>query len=37
MGRSSTEFGLWFAFSSVGYMAGNFLTSRLSIGSASTA
>src|SRR4029077_3267944 len=30
MGRSSPEFGLWFAFSSVGYMAGNFLTSRLS-------
>jgi DHA1 family bicyclomycin/chloramphenicol resistance-like MFS transporter len=31
MGRSSPEFGLWFAFSSVGYMAGNFLTSRLSM------
>jgi MFS transporter, DHA1 family, multidrug resistance protein len=30
MGRSSAEFGIWFAFSSVGYMAGNFLTSRLS-------
>ncbi len=29
MGRSSAEFGVWFAFSSVGYMAGNFLTSRL--------
>ena len=31
MGRSSAEFGLWFAMSSVGYMAGNFLTSRLSM------
>jgi MFS transporter, DHA1 family, multidrug resistance protein len=30
MGRSSAEFGIWFAMSSVGYMAGNFLTSRLS-------
>jgi DHA1 family bicyclomycin/chloramphenicol resistance-like MFS transporter len=30
MGRSSAEFGVWFAISSVGYMAGNFLTSRLS-------
>jgi DHA1 family bicyclomycin/chloramphenicol resistance-like MFS transporter len=31
MGHSSPEFGLWFAFSSIGYMAGNFLTSRLSM------
>ena len=31
MGRSSAEFGIWFALSSIGYMAGNFLTSRLSI------
>src|SRR5262249_57500249 len=31
MGRSSAEFGIWFALSSVGYMAGNFLTSRLSM------
>jgi DHA1 family bicyclomycin/chloramphenicol resistance-like MFS transporter len=31
MGRSSAEFGVWFALSSVGYMAGNFLTSRLSV------
>lgn len=31
MGRSSAEFGVWFALSSVGYMAGNFLTSRLSM------
>jgi DHA1 family bicyclomycin/chloramphenicol resistance-like MFS transporter len=31
MGRSSPEFGAWFALSSVGYMAGNFLTSRLSM------
>jgi DHA1 family bicyclomycin/chloramphenicol resistance-like MFS transporter len=30
MGRSSAEFGVWFAMSSVGYMAGNFLTSQLS-------
>jgi DHA1 family bicyclomycin/chloramphenicol resistance-like MFS transporter len=30
MGRSSAEFGIWFAASSLGYMAGNFLTSRLS-------
>lgn len=30
MGRSSAEFGMWFAASSLGYMAGNFLTSRLS-------
>jgi DHA1 family bicyclomycin/chloramphenicol resistance-like MFS transporter len=31
MGRSPPEFGVWFAMSSVGYMAGNFLTSRLSM------
>ncbi len=31
MGRSPPEFGVWFALSSVGYMAGNFLTSRLSM------
>jgi DHA1 family bicyclomycin/chloramphenicol resistance-like MFS transporter len=31
MGRSPAEFGVWFAFSSVGFMAGNFLTSRLSM------
>ena len=31
MGHSPAEFGVWFAFSSVGYMAGNFLTSRLSM------
>jgi DHA1 family bicyclomycin/chloramphenicol resistance-like MFS transporter len=31
MGRSPAEFGVWFAVSSVGYMAGNFLTSRLSM------
>jgi DHA1 family bicyclomycin/chloramphenicol resistance-like MFS transporter len=31
MGRSPAEFGVWFALSSVGYMSGNFLTSRLSM------
>ncbi len=31
MGRSSAEYGVWFAISSIGYMAGNFATSRLSI------
>ena len=31
MGRGPAEFGVWFALSSVGYMAGNFLTSRLSM------
>jgi DHA1 family bicyclomycin/chloramphenicol resistance-like MFS transporter len=31
MGRSPTEYGVWFAMSSVGYMAGNYLTSRLSM------
>ena len=30
MGRSSAEYGVWFAISSVGYMAGNFTASRLS-------
>ena len=30
MGRSAAEYGLWFAFSSIGYMAGNFGASRLS-------
>lgn len=31
MGRSSAEYGVWFAISSIGYMAGNFATSRLSM------
>jgi DHA1 family bicyclomycin/chloramphenicol resistance-like MFS transporter len=31
MGRSPAEFGAWFALSSVGFMAGNFVTSRLSM------
>ena len=31
MGRTSAEYGLWFALSSVGYMAGNFTASRLSM------
>jgi DHA1 family bicyclomycin/chloramphenicol resistance-like MFS transporter len=30
MGRTSAEYGLWFAASSLGYMAGNFTASRLS-------
>ena len=30
MGRSSAEFGLWFAVTSFGYMSGNFTASRLS-------
>jgi MFS transporter, DHA1 family, multidrug resistance protein len=30
MGRTSAEFGLWFAVSSFGYMSGNFAASRLS-------
>jgi DHA1 family bicyclomycin/chloramphenicol resistance-like MFS transporter len=30
MVRSSAEYGLWFAITSVGYMTGNFLASRLS-------
>ena len=29
MGRTSAEYGLWFAASSIGYMAGNFAASRL--------
>ena len=31
MGRSSAEYGVWFVISSVGYMAGNFAASRLSM------
>jgi DHA1 family bicyclomycin/chloramphenicol resistance-like MFS transporter len=31
MGRSSAEYGIWFALSSVGYMLGNFLASRLAM------
>jgi MFS transporter, DHA1 family, multidrug resistance protein len=31
MERSSAEFGVWFAISSIGYMAGNFAASRLSM------
>ncbi len=31
MGRSSAEFGVWFALSSAGYMAGNFAASRLAV------
>ena len=30
MGRSSAEFGVWFAVTSLGYMTGNFTASRLS-------
>jgi len=30
MGRSSAEFGIWFAVTSLGYMSGNFTASRLS-------
>jgi len=30
MGRTSAEFGLWFAVTSLGYMSGNFTASRLS-------
>ena len=30
MGRSSAEFGVWFAVTSLGYMSGNFTASRLS-------
>lgn len=30
MGRSPAEYGVWFALSSLGYMSGNFATSRLS-------
>ena len=29
MGRTSAEYGVWFAASSIGYMAGNFIASRL--------
>ena len=31
MGRTSAEYGVWFAISSIGYMAGNFGSSRLSM------
>ncbi len=31
MGRTSAEYGVWFAISSIGYMAGNFASSRLSV------
>ena len=31
MGRTSAEYGAWFVFSSLGYMAGNFTASRLAI------
>jgi len=30
MGRTSAEFGMWFALTSLGYMSGNFTVSRLS-------
>jgi len=30
MGRSSAEYGFWFAVASLGYMSGNFTASRLS-------
>ncbi len=30
MGRTSAEYGLWFAITSIGYMGGNFIASRLS-------
>jgi DHA1 family bicyclomycin/chloramphenicol resistance-like MFS transporter len=30
MGRTSAEYGFWFAFSAFGYMSGNFLAARLS-------
>jgi MFS transporter, DHA1 family, multidrug resistance protein len=30
MNRTSAEYGVWFAISSIGYMAGNYLASRLS-------
>jgi DHA1 family bicyclomycin/chloramphenicol resistance-like MFS transporter len=30
MDRTSAEYGVWFAISSIGYMAGNYLASRLS-------
>lgn len=31
MGRTSAEYGIWFAIGSIGYMAGNFGSSRLSV------
>lgn len=31
MGRTSAEYGIWFAISSLGYMSGNFTASRLSV------
>src|ERR1041384_3372663 len=31
MDRSPTEYGIWWAISSIGYMSGNFLSSRLSM------
>jgi DHA1 family bicyclomycin/chloramphenicol resistance-like MFS transporter len=31
MGRTSAEDGLWFVISSLGYMSGNFIASRLSV------
>lgn len=31
MGRSSAEYGLWFAITSIGYMSGNFAAARLSM------
>ncbi len=31
LGRTSAEYGVWFAISSIGYMSGNFLASRLSV------
>lgn len=31
MGHSSAEYGIWFAVSSFGYMAGNFVASRLAV------
>jgi len=31
MGKSSAEYGLWFAVSSLGYMSGNFVASRFSV------
>ena len=30
MGRTSAEYGVWFAITSLGYMIGNFTASRLS-------
>ncbi len=30
MGRTSAEYGIWFAITSIGYMGGNFIASRLS-------